>query len=299
MKALVAGATGFIGRELVPALLEDGHEVVSLARNPERAADLKAAGSRVAKVDLMRRTGLRRAMQDVDVAYFLVHMMSGADYAESESAAAKRFAEAATEAGVERVIYLGGLGDPEASPHLLSRHRTAEVLRELGPPLTYFRSSMVIGSDSESFRLLRAITERTPAVPDKDWIRHRTQPIGLRDVIRYLTLAPSIAASAGREIQIGAPEALTHLDLIDLMARELGRRPRRRWRVFGARPGAVAAAAAIVTKGSGAVASELTLSLATDSVVTDPAPAREFPFTPEPIHVAIQRAIEDDEAKAA
>jgi hypothetical protein len=136
-------------------------------------------------------------------------------------------------------------------------------------------------------------------VPDKPWLRHRSQPIGIRDTVHYLRLAPRIASSAGAEVQIGGPDILTHLDLVDLTARELGRRPRRRWRVFGAGPGAVAAAAAIITKGDDAVAAQLTLSLVTDTVVEDPEPSRDFAIEPEPLRIALQRALEEDEAEAA
>ncbi len=300
MRILVAGATGFIGRALVPALVADGHEVVSLARDPARAERLRSAGSEIAVADLATDADLSQAMRGVEVAYFLVHMIGTFDdYGAVETAAARRFGEAATAAGVDRVVYLGGLGDPSVSPHLRSRHETALALQETGPSLTYFRAAMVIGAGSESFRLIRSIVERSPAVPDKEWIRHRSQPIGARDVIRYLRLAPLVESSKGREVQIGGPEVLTHLDMIDAMARELGASRRRRLRIPGASPGAVAAAAAIVTKGKDTLAAELTLSLVTDTVVTDPEPARDFPVTPEPVNVAIQRALEEDEERAA
>ena len=211
------------------------------------------------------------AMDGVDVAYFLVHMMGdGAEYEEAETAAARRFGSASTQAGVGRVVYLGGLGNPETSPHLRSRHATAAALAETGPPLSYVRAGMVIGAESESFRLLRSIAERLPAVPDKSWLHHQTQPIGLRDAIRYLRQAPLVEAAAGREIEIGGPDVLSHLELVDLMARELGRRPRRRLSIPVATPGMVAAGAAIVTDGDAAIAAQLTLSLVADTIVEDP-----------------------------
>ncbi len=298
MRALVAGASGFVGRALVP-VLADGGEVRSLVRDPGKAEPLRAAGSEVVVGDLATGDGLDRAVEGVGVAYYLVHMMaSGESYANAEIEAAERFGFAAKEAGVERVVYLGGLGDSEASPHLRSRHATALALADTGPPLTYLRAAMVIGAGSESFRLVRAIAERLPAVPNKAWLHRRSQPIGLRDTVRYLRQAPRVEAAANREVQIGGPDVLTHLELVDLMARELGRRPRRRVPLYGVTPGVVAAGASIVTEGDAAVAAELTLSLVTDTVVEDASGAALFDIDPEPASVAMQRAIEHDERAA-
>jgi uncharacterized protein YbjT (DUF2867 family) len=297
VRALVAGATGFIGRRLVPALIADGHEVRCLVRDPERARRFGQGGCELVAGDLTRDpTGLDVALEGVDLAYYLVHMMTQPGYAEPELGAARRFARASARAGTDRVIYLGGLGDDHhASPHLRSRHATAEVLGAEGPPLTYFRAAMVIGADSESFLLLRAIAERLPLVPSNEWLHHRSQPIGIREVIRYLRMASSVPESGGREVQVGGPEVYTHLELVDLMSRELGRRRKRRLRLFGATPGAVSAGAAIVTHGDQRVAAELTRSLVVDTVVTDPSGAEPFGIEPEPIPVALHRALEESE----
>jgi uncharacterized protein YbjT (DUF2867 family) len=297
MRVLVAGATGVVGRRLAPALQRDGHSVRCLVRDPERAADLAAAGCELVVGDLAApRDDLAGALDGVEVAYWLVHMMSERGYAEPERAAAGAFARAASAAGTERVVYLGGLGgNPEVSPHLLSRHATAEALAADGPPLTYFRAAMVIGAGSESFVLLKAVAERLPLIPSNEWLRRRTQPIGIRDTVRYLRAAPSVPESHGREVQIGGPRVYTHLELVDLMARELGRRSKRKLRVFGATPGAVSAGAAIVTRGDERVAAELTLSLAADTIVTDPSGAEPFGIEVEPIPIALQRALADEE----
>jgi uncharacterized protein YbjT (DUF2867 family) len=297
VRILVAGATGFIGRRLAPALLADGHEVRCLVRDPDRARRLGQGGCELVSGDLGRDgTALSAALEGTDVAYYLVHMMTEPGYAEPELAAARRFAQAAGEAGTDRVVYLGGLGDDHhASPHLRSRHATAEVLGREGPPLTYFRAAMVIGARSESFLLLRAIAERLPLVPSNEWLHRRSQPIGIREVIRYLRMAPSVSESRGREVQVGGPQIYTHLELVDLMARELGRRKKRKLPVFGATPGAVSAGAAIVTRGDQRVAAELTRSLVVDTVVSDPSGAKPFGIEPEPIPVALQRALEEEE----
>jgi uncharacterized protein YbjT (DUF2867 family) len=295
MRAVVAGATGFIGRRLVPALLRD-HDVGCLVRDQDRARELSAAGAEVVVTDLAGDDDLGEVLSGADVAYYLVHMMSEPGYAEPELAAARAFGGAAKDAGVEAVVYLGGLGDDaNASPHLRSRHATAEALRETGPPLTYFRAAMVIGAGSESFVLLKAIAERIPVVPSNEWLHHRTQPIGVREVIRYLRMAPDVTASRGHEVQIGGPRVYTHLELVDLMSRELGRRAKRKLPVFGATPGVVSAGAAILTRGDDRIAAELTLSLVEDTIVTDPSGAEAFGIEAEPVPVALQRALEEEE----
>ncbi len=297
---LVAGATGVVGRRLVRSLLEDGVHVRGLVRDQDRARRVLGPGIELVEADLDSSPDLSTAMEGVDVAYFLVHMLgSGSDYAAREEAAAARFAAAASDAGVERLVYLGGLGPDEGgSPHLDSRHRTAEALREFGPPLTYFRAAMIIGPESESYELLRSIAGKLPALPAPDWLHSDTQPIGIRDVVSYLRDAPLIPEAAGREIQIGGPDVMQHLDVIARFSRETGHRAALRIPMPGgiASPGVVAAGAASVTSGSPAVAAELSLGLNDDTSVSDPTGARLFDITPEPINVAIQRALAEAEA---
>ena len=217
MRVLVTGATGFIGGLLARRLLDDGFEVRCLVRDGESpaAAAIEAAGCELAVADLTRPAGLAAALEGVGAAYFLVHMIDGGeDYPAIEQAAAGRFGRAARAAGVERVIYLGGLGDEEASKHLAARHEAALALAAEGPPLTYFRAAMVIGPGSESYELLRAIVERVPALPAPEWLETETQPIGAEEVVEYLREALDVAEAAGREIQIGGPRVLTHLELV-------------------------------------------------------------------------------------
>lgn len=296
---LVAGATGVIGRRLVRALLADDAAVRALARDPASARGLLGPDVEIHAADLTRDVDLSDAMRGVAAAYFLVHMLDeGPGYADRELAAAERFARAAKQAGVARMIYLGGLGaDTGGSPHLDSRHATAEVLREHGPPLTYFRAAMVVGPGSESYELLRSIGGRLPAVPEPGWLRSRTQPIGLRDVVAYLRDAPRVPEAAGREIQIGGPDVMAHLDVIEQFSRESGRSPALRIRLPDriASPGVVAAGAAAITSGTRAVAGELALGLAGDTSVTDPSGAALFDVRPEPLNVQIQRALADEE----
>jgi uncharacterized protein YbjT (DUF2867 family) len=296
---LIAGATGVIGRRLAPALLADGIAVRALVRDLDRGRRILVSEVELFEADLDRDPDLAAAMDGVEVAYFLVHMLgSGHDYAGRERAAAEAFARAATDAGVERVIYLGGLGpDRGGSPHLDSRHDTAAALRRWGPPLTYFRAAMIVGPHSESYELLRSIAGKLRALPEPEWLRSETQPIGIRDVIAYLRDAPRVPESAGREIEIGGPDVIQHLDVIARFAAETGRRAALRIPLPDAiaSPGVVAAGAASVTSGSPAVAAELSLGLRDDTSVKDPSGAALFDITPEPLNVAIQRALTEQE----
>src|SRR5215208_5500869 len=229
MRVLIAGATGFVGRALAPELLEHGHEVRCLvrSRDAEAAVELREAGCELVEGDITKDDGcLERALEGMRVAYFLIHMMGRVeDWADEERAAARRFGAAAKAAGVERVIYLGGLGGdddpthghgrPGISAHLRSRHDVAIALSEHGPALTYFRAAMIVGAGSESYELLRSIVRRLPALPTPDWLSSKTQPIGIRETVAYLRDAIDLPQSAGREIQIGGPDVLTHLDIVD------------------------------------------------------------------------------------
>ena len=152
------------------------------------------------------------------------------DFMASERASATAFARMAREEGVERVVYLGGLGDRPQSKHLRSRHETAMALAEHGPPLTYFRAGMVVGAQSESYRTLRFLVQRLPAMIAPAWLKNATQPIAIEDTLRYLAQAPSVPASTGREIQIGGPDILSYGEMLDRMALALGLRPRMRRR---------------------------------------------------------------------
>jgi uncharacterized protein YbjT (DUF2867 family) len=297
----VAGATGFVGRRLVPALIGDGFRVRCLVRDAGRARAMLGADVELAEVDLEHPGDLARHLEGCRHAYFLVHLMAseGADFPDREREAAHAFARAAITAGVGRMSYLGGLGG--RSPHLRSRHSTAQELADHGPPLTYFRAAMIVGPGSESYELLRSIVMRLPVAPAPSWLENRTQPIGVRDVVAYLRRSPAIPVAAGREVQIGGPDPMTHRELIDELARQMGAAPRR-WLALADRiatPEVMAAGAATVTRGDRRVAAALTMGLQEDTVVEDPTGAQLFGVRTEPISVVFQRCLAEEERASA
>jgi uncharacterized protein YbjT (DUF2867 family) len=220
---------------------------------------------------------------------------SGGGFAERERRAARAFAEMARDEGVERVVYLGGLGDDPGSEHLRSRHETAEVLREHGPPLTYFRAAMVVGAKSESFRTLRYLVERLPAMIAPSWLKTPTQPIGIDDAVAYLAAAPETPESKGREVQIGGPDVLSYGDMLDSMARALGKRPRPKLPVPFITPWLSSLWIGLVTPVDAGVARPLIEGLSTPTKVTDPSGAEPFGIEPAGLDETLERALAEDD----
>jgi len=214
-------------------------------------------------------------------------------FADRERQAAENFARMAREEGVERVVYLGGLGD-ERSEHLKSRAATAVALAEHGPPLTYFRAAMVIGAGSESYRTVRYLVERLPAMIAPAWLRNRTQPIAIEDVLAYLVEAAERPEADGREVQIGGPDVMTYSEVLDLMADVLGKRRRPKVPVPLLTPTLSALWIGLVTPVDAGVARPLIESLASETIVTDPGPARLFGVEPMPTADALRLAREDE-----
>jgi uncharacterized protein YbjT (DUF2867 family) len=299
--ALVTGATGFIGGRLANALADDGWRVRALVRDRGRAGELAERGIELVEGDVLDAESLRGAGDGVEVAYYLVHGMGRGgegDFEEREREAARNFAEMAKREGVERVVYLGGLGDQPRSKHLRSRAQTAEILRQHGPPLTYFRAAMVVGARSESYRTLRYLVQRLPAMIAPSWLSTPTQPIAVDDVIAYLKKAPDLPESTGREIQIGGPDVLSYGDMLDRMAHALKTNPRPRVPVPLLTPWLSSLWIGLVTPVDAGVARPLIEGLSTPTTVTDPSGAEPFGIEPVSFAEALRRALaEDSEVK--
>ncbi|HEX8646454.1 MAG TPA: NAD(P)H-binding protein [Thermoleophilaceae bacterium] len=290
----MTGATGFVGGRLVEALSERGADVRCLVRDADRAKHLADAGHELHEGDVLRPETLAGAGRGADVAYYLVHSMGRGsddeDFEARERRAAKAFAEVAEREGVKRVIYLGGLGDQPGSAHLRSRHLTATILAEHGPPLTYFRAAMVVGAKSESYRTLKSLVERLPAMLAPRWLSTTTQPIAIDDAVEYLAQAPEVEASAGREVQIGGPDVLSYGEMLDEMARVLGKRPRPKLPVPVLSPRLSAMWIGLVTPVDTGVARPLVEGLSTRTVVTDRSGSEAFGVEPTPFREALCRA---------
>lgn len=296
-RALVTGATGFIGSRLAAALADVGWEVRRLVRNSSRARLREDRGLELREGDVLDAASLRGAGEGMEVAYYLVHAMGRGGrggFEERERRGARNFAMMATREGIGRVIYLGGLGNRPRSKHLRSRQRTAEILDELGPPLTYLRAGMVVGAGSESYRTLRYLVQRLPAMIAPAWLATPTQPIGIDDVIRYLAQAPAIAASEGREVQIGGPDVLSYGEMLDRMAEALGVRHRPKMPVPLLTPWLSSLWIGLVTPVDAAVARPLIEGLSTPTTVTDPSGAASFEISPMPFMEALRRALAED-----
>jgi uncharacterized protein YbjT (DUF2867 family) len=293
---LVTGATGYVGGRLVPRLLAAGHRVRCLVRDPSRLQGRTWLNAvEVVQGDMFEPESLVAAMRDVGVMYYLVHSLGGgSDFSSRDLVAARHCGEAARAAGVKRIIYLGGLGDPAAhlSVHLRSRQETGAALREAGVPVTEFRAAVVVGSGSVSFEMIRYLTERLPVMICPKWVFTRTQPIAIRDVLDYLLAALTCPDSTGRTLEIGGRDVLTYAGMMTGYARVRGLR-RHLLSVPVLTPRLSSYWVHLVTPIPATIAQPLIKGLGNEVIVRDPAALTLFPaIRPLDYETAVRLALE-------
>ena len=223
MRVSVFGATGIVGRALVPLLAQE-HDVVGVSRRPAEPGD----GIRWVEADVASGEGLGDALEGAEVAYYLVHSLGARDFERQDREAAENVSREAARAGVRQIVYLGGLGgdSPDASPHLRSRRETGERLASDGVPVTTLRAAMVVGKGSVAFETILALVKKLPVMITPSWVSTPTQPIALQDITRYLADVCGNDATIGQGFDAGGPEVMTYKQMIERIAALLGRRPR-------------------------------------------------------------------------
>ncbi|NYG54378.1 NAD(P)H-binding protein [Nocardioides perillae] len=216
-RVLVTGASGFVGRRLVPVLAEAGHDVRAMTRRPEQ---YDGAGT-ATYGDVTDRDSLVAALEGVQVAYYFVHSLDRPDFEEHDATAARTFGEAAAAQGVQQIVYLGGLGeeDEALSAHLRSRRQVEGLLGEAGVPVTVLRAAVVVGHGGISWEITRQLVKNLPAMVAPKWASTRTQPIAVDDVVRYLAGVLGREEALGRCFEVGGPDQLTYVDMLQVAAR--------------------------------------------------------------------------------
>jgi uncharacterized protein YbjT (DUF2867 family) len=296
---LVTGATGYVGARLLRRLSDDGRAVRALARRPERVEPVDGVDALAG--DLVTGAGLERALDGVATAYYLVHSMeaagNGLAFSDRDRTAAERFGRAAVDAGVERIVYLGGTEPPgSVSAHLGSRLEVERILLDAVPGSTALRASIVVGAGSSSFRILVRLVERMRVLPLPAWRCNRIQPIAERDVIEYLARTPDVPGAAGRSLDIAGPEVLTYAEMIERIADAMGvgRVP------LGLGASLTPPAAAVVAAVTGQpleLVRPLMESLESDLLARDPDEApRLYGLRPLPFDRAVERALREWES---
>ena len=294
MRVLVTGATGYIGGRLVPRLLEAGHQVRCLTRRPAHLDSMPwRARVEVAEGDVLDPASLASALAGCEAAYYLVHALAGgAGFEERDRRAAANFRAAADAAGLQRLVYLGGLA-PEGtrlSPHLASRREVGSTLAAGATPVTEFRAAVIIGSGSLSFEMLRYLTEVLPVMTTPRWVRSRCQPIAVSDVLRLLVRALDDPEPVDRVLEIGGPDVLTYQDMMHAYAAEVGLH-RLIIPIPFLSPGLSSLWVGLVTPLPARVARPLVESLRSEVVVHDDTARRLFPHDPLPFREALRRAV--------
>ena len=297
---LLTGATGYIGGRLLRRLQKDGSAVRCLCRNPETLGHRVAPGTEIVRGDLLQPESLVAAFSNVETAFYLVHSMDGGEAFEAdEHRAASNFAVAARRAGVQRIIYLGGLAHGgDLSPHLRSRIETGNILRSSGIPVIEFRSSIVIGSGSASFEMIRALVDRLPVMITPRWVDTAAQPIAIEDVIDYLAAAARLPLTESRTFEIGGAGVTSYEGIMREYARQ---RNLLRWiiRVPFLSLSLSSRWLTLITPIYAAIGRSLIESVRNPSIVEDRAALDTFPIRPMGISQAIARALTNEDHDVA
>ena len=298
---LLTGATGYVGGRLLPLLVADGWRVRCLARQPSNLSHRVPVGVEVVPGDLLDAASLSVAMQGVEAAFYLVHSMGATgDFESQDRLAADNFAAAAHAAGVQRIIYLGGLGEdePDLSAHLRSRHEVGERLRAHGVPVIEFRASIIVGSGSLSFEMIRALVERLPVMVTPRWVRVTAQPIAIGDVLAYLRAALSLKLAGSVIVGIGGPDQVSYGELMQAYARQRGLR---RWMIPVPllTPRLSSLWLGLVTPLYARVGRKLVDSLRHPTVVRGDSAQRLFPIRPVGVREAVACALRKEDSSFA
>lgn len=286
---LLTGATGFVGRRLAAELVDRGHTVRAMTRRPD---SYDGPGEAVGG-DVADRASLDAALAGAEVAIYLVHSLDQADFEARDAAAARTFGQAAADAGVRQIVYLGGLGadDEDLSPHLRSRREVEHLLGEGGVPVTVLRAAIVVGHGGISWELTRQLVKNLPAMIVPRWVSTRTQPIAVDDVIRYLAGVVDNEEAIGEVFEIGGPEAMTYLDMLAIAADVTRGRPVPLVRVPVLTPRLSSYWLALVTDVDVTTGRNLIDSMSTEVVVTDDRIRSVVPGEPIPYREAVRRAL--------
>lgn len=299
---LLTGATGYVGGRLRRLLEERGERLRCLARHPDSLRARVDASTEVVAGDVLDRGTLDAAMRGVDVAYYLVHSMSARrDFAAVDREGAENFAAAAAHAGVRRIVYLGGLGrvtDPGLSAHLASRQEVGRILRESAVPTIELRSSIILGSGSLSFELIRSLVDRLPIMTTPKWVSVRTQPISIEDVLEYLVQSAWIPVEGSAIFEIGGPEQVSYEGIMREYARQRGLR-RRIIRLPVLSPRLSSLWLGLVTPLYARVGRELIDGVRNETVVETPIPRGLFEVRPRDLGRSIRRALANEDRQFA
>jgi uncharacterized protein YbjT (DUF2867 family) len=290
---LLTGASGYVGGRLIPLIERQPIALRCLARDPGKLRPLVKESTQTVRGDVLDPPSLGEAMRGVTTAYYLVHLMSGSkDFEKEDRQAAINFAQSAKQARVRRIIYLGGLGDDDSklSPHLRSRHEVGQILRDSGVETIEFRASLVIGTGSLSFDLVKSLTDRLPVMLCPRWLTTPTQPIAVDDVLAYLLAAKDLPPGESQIFEIGSEDVTTYGEMIHEYARQQGLR---RWLISVPvlTPYLSSLWLALVTPTAFEVGRHLIEGLKNPTVVRNNAAFKVFPIRPMGIRAAIQKAL--------